>query len=142
MQTLGIFKQTALGLEGSIRTLHIDLKLCVIKADSVSNGAEEKPDYVIKSKYSTIGHGWNETGDVNTAGNVMGSIRLEFREPFRQTSFEAKLSQRKNDWVMEWDSSPPEYTPILLAPFKRIPQDSEAIIEHSHGDRWGKTHGA
>lgn len=141
MQALGIFKRTELGLEGRIRTLHIDLILRIIKANCELRSAESNPDHVIKSKYSTLGYGWNEAGDVNEDGSLMGHIRLEFREPFIQTSFSAKLSQRENDWVMEWDSSPPEYTPFPLPPFVRTAHRNDDFIEHCKSKMEGNTHG-
>lgn len=141
MQSLGLFKRTELGLEGRIRTLYIDLILCVIKANCELRSAESNPDYIIKSKYSTLGYGWNEAGDVNEDGSLMSHIRLEFREPFIQTSFSAMLSQRENDWVMEWDSSPPEYTPFPLPPFVRTPHCNDDFIEHCQSKMEGNTHG-
>lgn len=121
LQTLGTFVRTESGFEGRIQTLLSDLKLYIEDADPELQATDKAPDYVIKSKYSVLGHGWNGPGDDSDSGKVMGTIKLVLREPFFQSSIEATLTKRARDWAMEWDPFP-EFRSIPLLPFKREPQ--------------------
>jgi len=121
LQTLGTFARTESGFEGRIQTLLSDLKLYIENAGPDLRDTDKAPDYVMKSDYSVVGHGWNGTGDVNDNRKVMGTIKLVFREPFCESSIEATLTERECDWVMQWNPFP-KFRSILIHPFKREPQ--------------------
>jgi uncharacterized protein (DUF736 family) len=118
---VGIFEKTDTGFKGRIKTLLSDLKLYIEEADAELKDSEEAPDYVIKSKYSAVGYGWNGTDDVAEDGKAIRIIELVFREPFCHNSMEARLTQRECNWIMQWNPFP-KYRLFPLPPFEREPQ--------------------
>ena len=121
LQTLGTFEKTDTGFEGRIQTLVSDLKLYIEEADAELQETDKSPDYIIRSKYSAVGYGWDRTEDVAEDGKAIRIIELVFREPFCQNSMEARLAQRECNWIMQWNPFP-KYRPFPLPPFIREPQ--------------------
>ena len=61
MATIGTFKQTKTGYEGTIATLSMTHKVKFVANDNKKS--EDSPDYFIKSGRSDFGVAWKETKD-------------------------------------------------------------------------------
>ena len=110
-QTLGTFEKTNTGFKGRIKTLLIDRKIYISKANQKNHVSA---DYIIYSDCSILGYGWNDTFNKQDSAISQGYIRLEFTEPSLYKPFKARLVQDGGMFKLLWRIPSFELSPIKL----------------------------
>ncbi|PHS38841.1 MAG: hypothetical protein COA91_07365 [Robiginitomaculum sp.] len=97
MATIGTFKQTDKGYEGTIATLMSNRKVRFIANENKKN--EDSPDYFVKSGRCDLGVAWKETKD---GDKPLDYIRVLLDGPMLNKPVNAALFDHKDGADLVW----------------------------------------
>ena len=106
MATIGTFKPTATGFEGTIATLMTSKKVRFVANEKKKT--ENSPDYFVKSGRCDLGVAWNETTNPKDDSEPMDYISVKFDGPEMDKPFNAALFAREGSADLVWSRGAPQ----------------------------------
>ncbi len=100
MATIGTFKPTKTGYEGTIATLMTNRKVRFVANDDKKS--EKSPDYFVKSGRCDLGVAWNEVTEPDDDTDPLEYISVKFDGPEMEKPFNAALFDREEGADLVW----------------------------------------
>ncbi len=100
MATIGTFKPTATGFEGTIATLMTNKKVRFVANEKKKT--ENSPDYFVKSGRSDLGVAWNDVTEPDDDAEPLEYISVKLDGPEMTKPINAALFHREDGADLVW----------------------------------------